>query len=716
MQLPWTLFADDHLGHWQLWTAQDVQRMEADILALFRTLESYRLKVNPEKSHMIIQVKGTQLHKLVKNRIVMLKNQPHWRLQSGEQQHLIPVCETITYLGTKISLKEGSDPTLEFRLAEAAAKTSSLKKSIRSRKGLSRFHRVRVWRTCVVSSAMYGLLTVQFNSHMVTRLRAWFHRQLRATVHMPAHLTKVSNTALRAQYELQDPVVVLEQRIDQKLQQLQQNQGDPAIRGPGVNEYWQQLKAQLQKAANNPTSSVLQETPATEQHACPACGLYYPTKKALRQHQALRHGQIQADRLNIEYKPEQHSVEGIPQCKHCLMKLYHWQALKGHIMQNVCSWYKPHTARGTQDAGGVGTPHTPAEPADGAKTPLDDGATKSPQQTQPEERLSASGDHTAKPLLQQNAVLQHLDTQDGLITQADLHSNHLLQHCGFCQRWIAESGMIKTHILRIHKDLAPLINAELHAACARFKHLLRRDQACRWCGRTVHGTDRHCSQCPVLFQLVLAQVRRQAASATPNIIKMPTTWPMPQPEMQHSIAECLANPGDESDYSHLKHMVMVARSHCLQCGEQVQDIQAWRRRTKACHPEKGQILDAIGSSGTLLSASLTRPCPWCDTHFQKSVKKHRKKCLPLLQLSLCHDGIASTTGAGTAVSPGLGSQLPAGSNANSDATGQCSSLKDASGSATQDQEGTGQRQTIREQEGERTRRRVWLKVSAQVAR
>ena len=38
----------------------------------------------------------------------------------------------MTYLGNKLSLKEGSDPTLEFRLAEAAAKTSSLRKSIRS--------------------------------------------------------------------------------------------------------------------------------------------------------------------------------------------------------------------------------------------------------------------------------------------------------------------------------------------------------------------------------------------------------------------------------------------------------------------------------------------------------------------------------------------------------------------------------------------------------
>ena len=137
MQLPWTLYADNHLGHWTLQTIQDVQRMEAAISELFTTLERYGLKVNPEKSHMIIQVKGSQLKKMVKSRTIMIKNQPHWKLQVGDKQHFIPLCENI-YLGTKLSLKEGSDPTLEFRLAEAAAKTSSLRKSIRSRKGFSK--------------------------------------------------------------------------------------------------------------------------------------------------------------------------------------------------------------------------------------------------------------------------------------------------------------------------------------------------------------------------------------------------------------------------------------------------------------------------------------------------------------------------------------------------------------------------------------------------
>ena len=143
---------------------------------------------------------------------------------------MIPICDTITYLGTKLTLKDGSDKTLEFRLAEAAAKVSSLRKSIRSRKGFSGHHRVRVWDACPWSACL------------------------------------------------------------------------PHVR------------------------------------------LVLSTKKALRQHQALRHGQIQADRVHIDYKPEQHSISGMPQCRHCHLKLYNWPALKGHSTLNVCGWCQPQNS------------------------------------------------------------------------------------------------------------------------------------------------------------------------------------------------------------------------------------------------------------------------------------------------------------------------------------------------------------------------------------
>ena len=71
---------------------------------------------------------------------------------------------------------------------------------------------------------MYGLMAIPFNGHMVTRLRAWFHRNLRAVVNMPATSDK---------------------------NRQQGNHGDAAIGGQGVIEHWQTLQQQRSHCGSN---------------------------------------------------------------------------------------------------------------------------------------------------------------------------------------------------------------------------------------------------------------------------------------------------------------------------------------------------------------------------------------------------------------------------------------------------------------------------------
>ena len=563
-----------------------------------------------------------------------------------------------------------------------------------------------MWQTCVISSAMYGLLTTQFTGHMVSKLRAWFHRQLRAVVNMPAHLTKINNREVREQFGLADPIQMLIARIESKISQLQSDNCDPATKGTGIISFWQEQLSSLQQADAQATSAHIIEASGQGQHACPTCGLYYSTKKALRQHQALRHGQIQADRVNIDYKPEQHSVRGMPQCRHCKRKLYNWSALQGHITLNVCNWY-PRQAETASQTQAQETLHpnptthveisqpepnfTPVPQAQATQPdPVVAANAPDPLQQQPGERCSASDEDSA-PLLKQERVLQHLQQHEGVLTQADLRHAHLSRHCGFCGRWIAEGGMIKTHILRVHKELAAFLTADFHKACTEFKYMLKRSQNCRWCGRIVHGTDRHCSQCPVLFQLLLAEIHRREDS-TSQEASSPQTWPMTCPAA--NIAACLADPLVDDNHDQLKDMALTAKAKCLLCGETVQDIQAWRRHLKQKHGPQHEIARGIADSATVLNASITRPCPWCRVHFQKSAREHRRKCLPLLQLGLRHDSITNAHGddARAAAGDSLGAELPAcPDGAQPTATRTAEQAAGASGAAEQVPQRRGKR-------------------------
>ena len=119
------------------------------------------------------------------------------------------------------------------------------------------------------------------------------------------------------------------------------------------------------------------------------------------------------------------------------------------------------------------------------RTPVQQEAADIPQPGHPEdERLSASNDADSGPLLQRPQVVQQLCTHEGIITQANLHKQHLTQHCGFCQRWIAETRHDQKLIYYgfIKKLPRPLTLSFMPRAPSS-NILLKRDQPCRWCGQ-----------------------------------------------------------------------------------------------------------------------------------------------------------------------------------------------------------------------------------------
>ena len=160
-----------------------------------------------------------------------------------------------------------------------------------------------------------------------------------------------------------------------------------------------------------------------------------------------------------------------------------------------------------------------------------------------------------------------------------------------------------------------------------------------------------------LVQLILAQVRRQAASASPATAK-PLSWSMPHPQVD--IAASISEPLGGETNTLVQDMASVAKTRCLLCGEPVHDVQTWRRHIKQKHSTQQPIAQNLVESDALLQASVIRPCVWCKVHFQKSAREHRRKCLPLLQLCLYHDAFAHGDRAGVADGSSVGPQLSNG--------------------------------------------------------
>ena len=133
---------------------------------------------------------------------------------------------------------------------------------------------------------------------------------------------------------------------------------------------------------------------------CPECGQYFSSVKAVRQHAARRHGIKTVTLTDIEYRQEEHSQEGMPQCVHCGKRCGSSDGLRHHILTNACNWYRPTAASAWTNTMpvdeavteshcdmGPGSPHA----LTGAKAPQGDGLPRPPglETAPPAESLAA---------------------------------------------------------------------------------------------------------------------------------------------------------------------------------------------------------------------------------------------------------------------------------------------------------------------------------------
>ena len=335
---PYTVFADDHLGSWVFRALEDLRRMDSEVTALLTVLTEAGMDISPSKSKLILKIKGAAALKYARSWQVKKNGAWHWSFGAGEHNFLIPIEDEVTYLGTVLTFGKQADRTVEHRLEEARRRECQLKRSIRSRSVLSSRTRVQIWRSCVVTTALHGLMGLELDAKQASRLRQWFHKSLRAVTNLPAHLTKVSNEDLCTLFGVKEPISALHDLTCNKLRKLHSLPTDHISADPCVIDHW----ARALEALRFSTNLVSVQMPSgCVGVPCPECGQYFSSIKTVRQHAARRHGIKTIALTNIEYRHEKHSQEGMPQCVHCGKRCGSTDGLRHHILTNACDWYRP---------------------------------------------------------------------------------------------------------------------------------------------------------------------------------------------------------------------------------------------------------------------------------------------------------------------------------------------------------------------------------------
>ena len=510
---------------------------------------------------------------------------------------------------------------------------------MRSRRLLSLAHRLRIWRACAVSSATFGLTPLGMTYPAATLLRGWFYKQPRAVTNTPAHLSHVSNAALSTKHGIPDPIDQLEQSIQQKRDKLQNKEND-ITNTTDIQEFWEQTHLAY-KELNTTTlqdSPVVPVPPTVTGLACPECGVYFPSTKTLRQHLALKHKKLVTIDPNEakHYQPHQHSLNGMPQCKHCKKNLQTWGALRQHVLTYACrpqaslkATNPTHTlvtpAEGKPDSAPVNTLPTtclPVEPEhwEGEDHTRQDALIAPATASTPEPSQDL-------PILRRPENRQALLAPPVALTTLHTWAKELNTHCGFCKQWIARNGSVKEHIKRMHPAIWDACLDSFDQDCSHYRDIIQRDRDCELCDQKVHTADRHMRNCVVLFQVAVASAWHRAGApehSEPQHVS-------PSMFTAQTVKKLLAEPTIPAPQED-KPLLTFLERHCALCSHAVVNQQDWRRHMKKSHDLEWTSAQA-GISSTLEGIELSRPCKFCRVAYTKTPRLHTTKCLPLLQLS-----------------------------------------------------------------------------------
>ena len=259
-------------------------------------------------------VTGDLLRRMTRSRQVKKNGVWHWNFQTDGNTFLIPIEEEVTYLGTILTFGKQADRTVEHRLEEARRRECQLKRCIRSRSVLSSRTRVQIWRSCVVTTALHGLMGLELDAKLASRLRQWFHKSLRAVTNLPAHLTKISNKDLCTRIGVKEPIAMLHDLTCNKLRKLHGLETDHISADPCVLDHWAACERALETLRHTTHLVSIQMPSGCVGVPCPECGQYFSSIKAVRQHAARRHGVKTVALSGIAYRQEEHSTWHAAMC------------------------------------------------------------------------------------------------------------------------------------------------------------------------------------------------------------------------------------------------------------------------------------------------------------------------------------------------------------------------------------------------------------------
>ena len=352
-----TLFADDIHSGAIFKSERELTQTIQKFGILLDVIEMHGLTISLHKSMVLIAFGGTNFRK-IQQRIIQKDDKGCYILvpRANGSHSRLPVQKTARYLGVQMSYQMPEKLTLQHRLKSARLAFFRLKKWLRA-KGIRLDTRLHLWKSCIYSTLVYGLLANNITLTGVQQIHTFIMSTLRQTVGNYSHLTGMTHAQFLQHHGIQHPFEQLLQTIAQQQHMHRQRLNKLLPHDILHTVDWSNLPSLTELIcaawdALDPNMDTVMPAEVEEVpqpiYTCQRCSLRFTSLPNLRRHQTHVHGQQQLRTFSVTVAS--HAQHGLPICMHCHKTFSTWRRMTIHLERNCCQAMTPTTSSTSRQA------------------------------------------------------------------------------------------------------------------------------------------------------------------------------------------------------------------------------------------------------------------------------------------------------------------------------------------------------------------------------
>ncbi|OLP92427.1 LINE-1 retrotransposable element ORF2 protein [Symbiodinium microadriaticum] len=276
-----TQYADDTHAAWTFHSYEELQKCIWQLSVIMDTLEDFGMKLNDDKAQALFTVRGSLRQKARKEHTVKIKDELVFCVSTAQKTRHIPLVKSTIYLGARISYDQFEAQTVAHRSRKANVRFWQLQKFFTSKRGLSIPQRLRMWLVTIKPTLLYAVDCCPIGPVLERQLQTLVMKHVRAICSCPSHVSHICDADLLAQNQMSPPSQWLRETYLRDMRSYE----CIGIHLSLFKEWGQNLQDTLAASVAKLTTI----TKHIEPHACPVCGVYFDSRKAVKMHMHRSH-------------------------------------------------------------------------------------------------------------------------------------------------------------------------------------------------------------------------------------------------------------------------------------------------------------------------------------------------------------------------------------------------------------------------------------------